>query len=120
LFNVVGNVLVFWAAIVGVASVVVHSRVRWWETRVGQHLFYYMLTMATVLVLACIRVVFGDSWWFQLLRLIVFIGIPVLMTQRLIIQVSVQRAAVKAGMSQAVEDSARHRAESAGDGDGRP
>ena len=89
----IGNGLVFWAAAVGVASVVVHSRVKWWASRVGVHLMFYMSSMTLVLVLACVKIVFGDTWWFQLLRLVTFIAVPLAMSQRLILQLSVQRAA---------------------------
>ena len=89
--NLVGTGLLFWAALVGVASVVVHARVDWRATAMGRHLMGYMAALASVLVLSCIRILTGDSWWFQLLRLVAFIGIPVFMTQRLVLQLRAQR-----------------------------
>lgn len=88
----IGNVLIHWAAIVGVASVVVHARVPWQTSPMGRHLMYYMSIIAAVLVLSCIRVWFGDSWWFSTLRLLVFVGVPLVMTQRLVLQVRAQRS----------------------------
>ena len=87
----VGNGLIVWAAAVGVASVIVHLRVRWWATQMGRHLLAYMSVMATVLVLSVVRLALGDTWWFQLLRLAVFIGVPIVMTQRLYLQLKAQR-----------------------------
>jgi len=77
---------------VGTASVVLHLRVPWWRSEMGRHLLYYMAVMALVLDLGVIRIVFGDSWWFALLRLITFIGVPAVMTQRLWLQIKAQRA----------------------------
>ena len=97
IFRWIGNGLIVWAALVGTASVVVHSRVDWRGTVMGVHLMYYMTVMAAVLVLSCIRIFFGDTWWFALLRLIVFIGVPLVMTQRLWLQVKAQRQAGPTG-----------------------
>lgn len=88
-----GNILLHWAAVVGVASVVVHSRVDWRDSIMGRHLMAYMSVVAAVLVLSCIRIWTGDAWWFALLRLLVFLGVPLVMTQRLILQIRAQRAA---------------------------
>lgn len=106
LLNLVGTVLIVWAAVVGVASVVVHSRVDWRSTAMGRHLMAYMSVIAAMLVLSVIRYVIGDSEWFQLLRLIVFAGVPVVMTQRLMLQLGARRL-MKAGRSR-TEDSGDH------------
>ena len=90
IFREIGNVLIWWAAIVGTASVYVHSRIRWWDSAMGRHLMAYMSVIAAVLVLSVVRLIFGDSWWFALLRLIVFIGVPIAMTQRLWLQIQAQ------------------------------
>lgn len=100
LFNLIGNVLIVWAALVGAASVVVHSRVAWWVTPMGRHLMVYMSVMAAVLVLSCVRILFGDSTWFQLVRLVVFIGVPIAMTQRLVLQLKARRSGRDAGRMQ--------------------
>lgn len=92
LLRIAGNVLIHWAALVGVASVIVHSRVRWWDSPMGRHLMAYMGVIAAVLVLSVIRIHIGDSWWFALLRLLVFVGVPIAMTQRLWLQIQAQRA----------------------------
>lgn len=87
----IGNALITWAAVVGTASVVVHARVRWRETQVGVHLMAYMAAFALVLDLSVIRLLLGDSDWFQMLRLAVFVAVPVAMTQRLWLQIRAQR-----------------------------
>lgn len=87
----IGNGLILWAALVGMVSVVVHARVPWWRTQMGRHLMAYMLVVAAVLTLSSIRVVAGDSWGFALLRLVVFAGVPIVMSQRLWLQIKAQR-----------------------------
>lgn len=91
-FRYVGNAMIVWAAVVGAASVYVHTRVRWWASEMGRHLMAYMAIIDAVLVLSCARIVFGDSWWFQLFRLVVFTGVPVVMTHRLWLQLKARRA----------------------------
>ena len=87
----VGNVAIFWSATVGMASVFVHSRVAWWRTEMGRHLMAYMLVVGTVLLLSSIRIAVGDAPWFGFLRFIVFLFVPVVMTQRLWLQLKAQR-----------------------------
>lgn len=91
ILHLAGTVLIHWAALVGVASVIIHTRVRWWATEMGRHLMAYMSIIAATLVLSCFVNDFGDSAWFQLVRLVVFIGVPIVMTQRLALQLKVRR-----------------------------
>lgn len=91
----VGTALVAYCALVGTASVLVHLRVNWRDSIMGRHLFWYMAVLAVTLDLAVIRAFFGDSDWFALLRLAVFIGLPIVMTQRLILQIKAQHDARK-------------------------
>ena len=91
ILNLIGSVFIVWAALVGVASVIVHLRVFDRRSTMSVHLLGYMFAMASVLVLSCIRIFTGDSWWFQLLRLITFIGVPIMMTHRLWLQIQAQR-----------------------------
>lgn len=93
LLHLAGTVFVHWAALVGLASVIVHLRVFDRHSRMSMHLMFYMIMIDAVLILSCVVNDIGDSPWFQALRLAVFIGVPVAMTQRLFIQVSAQRAA---------------------------
>lgn len=91
LLQTAGSVLIHWAALVGTLSVIAHSRVQWWKTTMGVHLMIYMAAMALVLDLSVIRIHFGDSPWFAALRLLVFIAVPIAMTQRLWLQIKAQR-----------------------------
>lgn len=90
-FQLIGNGLLISAAVVCTASVVLHLRVPWWRSEMGRHLLAYMGVMALTLDLGVIRIVFGDSPWFQLVRLLVFVGVPLVMAQRLWLQVKAQR-----------------------------
>ena len=89
--HLAGTMLVHWAALVGVLSVIVHARVSWRETAMGRHLMAYMTAIAAVLVLVVIANDIGDSVYFQLLRMIVFAAVPIAMTQRLVLQIRAQR-----------------------------
>lgn len=91
LLYTVGSVFLSYAAVVGTASVVAHSRVNWRASAMGRHLMFYMAVMAATLDLGVIRFIFGDSHWFQVLRTAVFIGVPIVMTQRLILQIKARR-----------------------------
>lgn len=92
ILNIAGSVFIVWAALVGVASVIVHLQVFDRRSTMSVHLLGYMAAMAVVLVLSCIRIFTGDSWWFQLLRLITFVAVPIMMTQRLYLQIQAYRA----------------------------
>ncbi len=97
IFQWIGNVLIHWAAVVGAASVIVHSRVDWRASPMGRHLMFYMTAIEVVLILSCIRIdAGGDTWWFALVRLVTFIGVPLAMSQRLWLQIKAQRAAASA------------------------
>lgn len=91
IFQVLGNGFLVWAALVATASVAAHLRVPWWATPMGRHLMAYMFVMALVLDLGVVKLIIGDSAWFQLLRLVVFVGVPVVMTWRLWVQIQAQR-----------------------------
>jgi len=92
----IGSVAMAYAAVVGVASVVMHSLTRWWTSQVGRHLMSYRATVTVILLLGVVKFVFGDSWWFQVIRTVVFLGIPVLMTQWLVLQIRARREALAA------------------------
>lgn len=89
--NIAGSVLIVWAAVVGVASVAVHLRVFDRHSQMSRHLLWYMSIIAAVLVLSCVKIFTGDSGWFQLLRLGVFLGVPLVMSHRLYLQIQAQR-----------------------------
>lgn len=91
ILNLIGTGFLYWAALVGVVSVVVHLRVFDRHSTMSVHLLMYMAAIAAVLVLSAIRNLTGDSWWFQMLRLLVFGLVPVFMTQRLVLQIQAQR-----------------------------
>lgn len=100
--RVAGNVVIVAAAVIGLTSVYVHTRVDWMATQMGRHLMAYMAVIAATLALAVIRMLLGDSTWFALLRLAVFVGVPIVMGQRLYLQIKAQ--------VEDAQDSARGRA----------
>ena len=89
----IGTAAGVWAAIVGWTSVAVHARAPWWRSEVGRHLMAYMVVIALVLTLALVRAVLGDSDWFNGIRLVTFVLVPVVMTWRLSLQIRARRLA---------------------------
>lgn len=94
-FQLIGNGLVIWAALVGTASVIVHLRVFDPHSTMSRHLLVYMAAIALVLDLGVVRLAAGDSNWFQLLRLVAFVAVVLSMTQRLWLQVQAQRTTAR-------------------------
>lgn len=92
LLTLIGSALLVITALVATASVLVHARVDWRATTMGRHLMLYMSVIAAVFDLSVVRLVLGDSPWFTTLQLVVFVGVPVAMIQRLYLQVQAQRA----------------------------
>lgn len=92
----IGNLEALYCTLVGVTSVVVHAKVvpPWWRSGLATHLMAYMAAIAAVFVLTSVRILAGTSIetpWFAALRVVVFTGIPVVMTWRLAIQLRSQR-----------------------------
>lgn len=87
----VSNGLIILSAVITSASVVIHTRVPWWHSEMGRHLMAYMAVMAAVLDLSALKILFGDSTTFALLRLVVFVGVPLVTAWRLWLQIKAQR-----------------------------
>lgn len=87
----IGNVLLVLAAIPAVLSVIVFWPVASWRSPWGMHLLAYMAAVAVPLVLGCIRLVFGDSPWFQDLRTGAFGLVVVVLWWRLILLLLARR-----------------------------
>lgn len=83
----VGTVGLFLSAAVSTAGFLGFvTLARFWRSRGGWHVFWYMLVIAWVLDLAVIRVLFGDSNWFAWLRAGTFtIGMPLVLGWRSLI-----------------------------------
>lgn len=56
---------------------------RFWTSRGGWHVFWYMLVIAALLDLSVIRLAFGDATWFAWLRAgILAVGLPLVLGWR--------------------------------------
>lgn len=77
----IGVVLSALASTVGVVGYV--SFARFWRSRGGWHVFWYMLIISWVLDLAVVRMIFGDWAWFAWLRAGTFaVGMPLVLAWR--------------------------------------
>lgn len=90
--QVIGNGLLVASAVFTTASVIVHARVPWWRSEMGRHLMAYMVAMAAVLDLGVAKLIIGDSPSFQTLRTVVFVGVPLVTSWRLWLQIKAQRS----------------------------
>lgn len=79
----IGNVLLVVATIPAVLSVLVFARVAWWRSRWGRHLFAYMSAIAVVLLLGCLRLLYGESIIFASIRVAAFFAVVVALWWRL-------------------------------------
>lgn len=87
--QIVGNVLVIVSTLLALAIVVLyHLSSPWRRSEAGRHLMTFTAVIAVVLLLTAIRVVAGaglDTPWFQWVRTVVFVGVPIVLAWRLAI-----------------------------------
>lgn len=92
ILRLIGNILVHWATLAALVSVVLHFRVDWWRTTMGRHLMAYQTVVGAVLLLACLSIdLLAGTVWFAAIRVLVFIGVPLVLTQRVWLQIKAQR-----------------------------
>lgn len=91
----IGNALVVVTTGLAWAFVVLyHLWAPWWRSEVGRHVMTYSTVVAAVLTLSLVRLIGGaslETTWFQILRLIVFAGVPAAIGWRIAILWRVQR-----------------------------
>lgn len=89
--HLIGNVLLIVSALLATAFIVLyHWSAVWWKNADGRHVMAFMAALAAVLDLGVVRIVIGTQEWFEWLRLGVFVGIPLVLAQRLLILVRAQ------------------------------
>lgn len=92
IFVWVANGLILTCAAIGIASVVVHALAPWRRSAMGRHLMVYFVITTAILTLSSIRILIGsDAEWFAILRLGVFLFLPIAMGQRLVLQLKAWR-----------------------------
>lgn len=89
--NFIGYIFLTIGAAIMTACVLVHARTDWRATQMGKHVMYFMSSLALTLDLGVIRWMFGDSEWFQWLRLFTLLLVLLTMTQRLYLLVEAQQ-----------------------------
>jgi len=77
--HLVGNVILFAAALPATLFVLAYMRVRWEDSAMGRQTMALSFVIALVLDLVVFRSVFGEVTWYAILRLFVFaLIIPIL------------------------------------------
>jgi hypothetical protein len=82
--ELLGTIGVYASAAAATAGLVGYAVLaRFWRSRGGWHVFWYMLMVSWVLDLAVIRNLFGDAPWFAWLRAGTFaVGMPLVLAWR--------------------------------------
>lgn len=83
--------LIWYTVVVSAASVCIYARVHWWRSRMGQHLMSHMVVATSILLLWALRMSFGTSDWFEVLRYCVFLLLPIVLTRQLILLICAQK-----------------------------
>lgn len=87
-----GTIGVYLSAVLSTAGFVAFvATARFWHSRGGWHVFWYMLMISWVLDLAVVRNLFGDAPWFAWLRTGTFaVGMPIVLAWRYLIVFDLQ------------------------------
>lgn len=82
--ELLGTIGVFASAAVSTVGFIGFTTLaRFWHSRGGWHVFWYMLMISWVLDLAVVRILFGDSSWFAWLRAAsLAVGLPLVLGWR--------------------------------------
>lgn len=90
--QIVGNWLLVLAAIPAIVSPFVHAKTPWRASVMGTHLMFYMTSLALVFGLTVVDIMIRpDPAWFQILQVVTFVGVPIVMWWRLILQIQALR-----------------------------
>jgi hypothetical protein len=77
-------------------AITYHFTARWWETEFGRSLMSLKIALAGVTGLAIPRIFFGSNQdWYAILRLVVFVAVPLSLAWRLTVLIKIQRASRK-------------------------
>ena len=85
------DVMIVVTAVLFTLRAIVHALAYWWTTSIGRHLMLEFTAFAVVVDLAAARVLFGDSTWFEDLRGIVWLLLPVVALLGLSLQLRAHR-----------------------------
>jgi hypothetical protein len=99
----IGNVLLIVSALINLEVIYTYNRLTggaWRDTSMGRHVMAYMTVTALILTLASIRFIVlwfdqSDPVWFQVLRAITYIALPIIFLWRRQIIVKVHRTHMK-------------------------
>ena len=91
MLQLAGNLLLYWAALAAIASVIYHLTGPWWTSPMGRHLGAYMGALAAVLGLVAVRNLWGPFPGYPVLRTVVFAAVPIVMTRQLWLQIRARR-----------------------------
>jgi hypothetical protein len=84
--RLVGSALIVGTGVLAWLFVVLyHVRQPWWRSAMGQHIMTYSVVVTAVLTLSAIGILIGRPAWFEVLRLVVFCGVPVAIGWRIVI-----------------------------------
>jgi hypothetical protein len=93
----IGNGLLIATCLLATAyAIVYHFTARWWETEFGRSLMSLKIAIALVTGLAIPRILTGaNPAWYGMLRIVVFVAVPLTLAWRLAVLIKIQRQARK-------------------------
>lgn len=81
-------------------AIVYHFTARWWETEFGRSLMSLKIAIAAVTGLSIPRILFGlNSEWYAVLRIVVFVAVPLTLAWRLAVLIKIQLGSRKEDQS---------------------
>lgn len=88
-----GNGLLILTFVLATAyAILYHFTARWWESEFGRSLMSLKIAIAAVTGLGVPRIIWGlNSPFYTMIRLIVFIAVPVTLAWRLVVLIKLQR-----------------------------
>lgn len=92
-----GNVLIVYTFLASTAfCVIYHFSARWASTSFGRSLMLYQVSMSIVLGLSVFRITSSmEGTGFAILRLVIFVAVPLALTWRLVVMIRLQWRARK-------------------------
>ena len=87
----IGNIGLIYSAVADIAFVLIYALLaKWHQSPYGRLLMFKGVCFGAVLMLGAVRLVLDGTGWFDTIRVIIFLGVPITMTWQLWLLLDVQ------------------------------
>lgn len=95
----VGNVGIWLSGVLSTTGLLLYGlTARWWSSRAGWHVFWFMAVITWIIDLILVRMILGDAPWFAWLRALSFaVGLPAVLGWRIALILGAQVLAYRGG-----------------------